>query len=376
GMKVIVRGDLIVYEADGKLEIRANNMFQSGVGDLAEQLEKLKLKLKAEGLFEEDHKKPLPPYPFSIGIITGNHTAALEDMYNRLNERWPIAKTTLYPASVQGKDAAPTIIAALKKADEANHDLLILGRGGGSIEDLWCFNDESLARAIYELNTPIVTGIGHEIDFTIADFVADKRANTPTGAIEISTPTLSEVKDKIEQYKSKLQKITSLILQQKKQALSLMKKSPYFLDSSKILEYRLMHMQYLREKLFHTKMLFQDKEVKIKQYQTRLQKDANDMCKDLSIKINQNRLSIDHALKEYQNKQIHKLQEKIKLLDAYSPLKVMARGYSLVENKDKVIHQADEATIGDELKITLSKGKLYAEVTKVEDDYGKEKYDM
>ena len=192
GDKVLVRGSITVYNLQGQLQCSVFSMQNDGLGDLFIQFEMLKKKLFEEGLFDEKFKKPLPKYPLSIGIITGDNTAALQDILKVLNHRWPIADICVYPCIVQGEQASASIIKQLKIAD-TKHDVLILARGGGSIEDLWAFNNEKLARVIFDLYTPIVTGVGHETDTTIVDLVSDFRAPTPTGAAQIATPDSSVV---------------------------------------------------------------------------------------------------------------------------------------------------------------------------------------
>ena len=173
GMKVLVSGRISVYEATGSYQIYVNTMEMDGIGNLYLEFEKLKKKLASEGLFNPEHKKPIPKYPKTIGIITAPTGAAIRDILSTIKRRYPIAKTILFPALVQGEGAKESVTRQLKKAQEYDLDVIICGRGGGSIEDLWCFNEEMVARAIYESKIPVISAVGHEIDFTIADFVAD-----------------------------------------------------------------------------------------------------------------------------------------------------------------------------------------------------------
>ena len=194
GMKVVVTGRVTVFPRDGAYQLYCNTMIPEGVGDLAVAFEQLKAKLYAEGLFDSDHKKPLPPYPEKIAIVTSSAGAAVHDMIRILRRRYPIAKVILLPVRVQGVEAPPEIAGAIRYADKWHiGDVIITGRGGGSIEDLWAFNDERVARAIYQCETPIISAVGHEPDVTISDFVADARASTPSNAAEIAVPDQGEL---------------------------------------------------------------------------------------------------------------------------------------------------------------------------------------
>ena len=194
GMKVLVRGDVTVYEGSGQYQIYVHDMQPDGVGDLYLAFEQLKEKLTKEGLFAVEHKKPIPKFPATVGVVTSPTGAALRDIITTIKRRYPIAKILILPALVQGDQAAPSITDAINQANEKKHgiDVLIVGRGGGSIEELWAFNEEIVARAIYESTIPIISAVGHETDFTIADFVADLRAPTPTGAAELAVPHIDE----------------------------------------------------------------------------------------------------------------------------------------------------------------------------------------
>ena len=206
GMNVLVEGRISCYPAQGTYQIYVEKMEQDGIGNLYIEFEKLKEKLQKEGLFDENHKVPIPKFPKRIGVVTASTGAAIKDILSTIKRRYPLCETILFPSLVQGKSAAPDIVKQIKKAEEFNLDVLIVGRGGGSIEDLWAFNEEIVARAIYESNIPIISAVGHEIDYTIADFVADLRAPTPTGAAEMAVPTLLEIKNIINQYVIRLNK--------------------------------------------------------------------------------------------------------------------------------------------------------------------------
>ncbi|MDE5539077.1 MAG: exodeoxyribonuclease VII large subunit [Bacilli bacterium] len=222
GMNVLVEGRISCYPAQGTYQIYVDKMEPDGLGNLYIEFEKLKAKLSKEGLFAPEHKKTIPKIPKRIGIITASTGAAIKDILSTIKRRFPICETILFPSLVQGKDAAPDIVRNIKEADSGKYDLdvLIVGRGGGSIEDLWAFNEEIVARAIYEARVPIISAVGHEIDFTIADFVADMRAPTPTGAAEMAVPTIAEINNMINSYKIRLNEFTSNLLHKNKLRLN------------------------------------------------------------------------------------------------------------------------------------------------------------
>ena len=212
GMKVLVKGKVSVFEGTGNYQIYVSEIKEDGIGNLFELYEKLKKKLEKEGLFKPEHKKPIPRIPKRVGVITAPTGAAVRDIMSTINRRYPLCEVILFPSLVQGKDAKDDIVKNIKLADTYNLDVIICGRGGGSIEDLWAFNEEIVARAIYACETPIISAVGHEIDFTIADFVADKRAETPTAAAEMCVPNKTDLISVINQMEKRLNKnILSLI---------------------------------------------------------------------------------------------------------------------------------------------------------------------
>ena len=212
GMKVLVKGKVTVFEGTGNYQIYVSEVKEDGIGNLFELYEKLKKDLEKEGLFKQDHKKPIPKIPNRIGVITAPTGAAVRDIMSTINRRYPLCEVILFPSLVQGKDAKDDIVKNIKLADTYDLDVIICGRGGGSIEDLWAFNEEIVARAIYACNTPIISAVGHEIDFTIADFVADKRAETPTAAAEMCAPSKADLINLLKQMELRLNKnINSLI---------------------------------------------------------------------------------------------------------------------------------------------------------------------
>ena len=225
GTKVLVKGRISVFEQTGNYQIYVSEMIEDGVGNLYALYEKLKQDLKKDGLFDESHKKKIPAIPSRVGVVTAPTGAAIRDIISTINRRYPLCEVYLFPSLVQGNGAKEDIVKNIKLADTYDLDTLIVGRGGGSIEDLWAFNEEIVARAIYECNTPVISAVGHEVDFTIADFVADKRAATPTGAAEIAVPDKSELKNLIKQLEIRSSKNINNIINYNKTILEKIKTS-------------------------------------------------------------------------------------------------------------------------------------------------------
>ena len=205
GMKVVVNGNISVYERDGRYQLYAKSVERQGIGDLYKAFEELKLRLAESGMFDAMYKKPIPAFSYRIGVVTAQTGAVIRDIYNVSSRRNPFARIVLYPASVQGEGAAETIISGIKELDKLGLDVIIIGRGGGSIEDLWCFNDERLARTIFEAETPVISAVGHETDFTISDFAADLRAPTPSAAAELAVFDYNSFINTLSDYRYKMQ---------------------------------------------------------------------------------------------------------------------------------------------------------------------------
>lgn len=364
GDKVILTGDVSVYETMGSMQMIVGNMQPSGIGDLFLKLEELKKKLNNEGFFNTDHKKQLKKYPMSIALVTGSNTAAREDMLITLHNRWPIAKVYEYPCPVQGTEAIPKIIASLQQADQGNHDVILLARGGGSLEDLWCFNDESLCRCIYDLNTPIVTGVGHETDTTLVDYVSDIRANTPTGAVEVATPDIYEVQAMIDSYALRMNNIVKHKLQEQIVHVQ------YY--SERILQYE--DKLKLKRHQFH--ILFQEFNQMLYLYSKDLKDNLNQIQNTLILDTKRNILEREHQIKDYDTKLFNsldkmkrsyqnQLEKNVSLLDAYSPLKVLSRGYSVTYHNDKVIKSITEVNQEETIKVRLSDGNIIAKVEEI-----------
>lgn len=320
GMKVMVFGSVSVFERDGVYQIYCKSMLEDGMGDLHEKFEQLKAKLEAEGLFSQSHKKTIPMYPKIIGVLTSQTGAVIRDIINVSSRRNPNVYIRLLPVPVQGPGAAEQIASKIKLMNEKKlADILIVGRGGGSLEDLWPFNEEIVARAIYESEIPIISAVGHETDFTIADFVADLRAPTPSAAAELAVPDIYDLKQKIQNYQNRYKEALKKKIEVMKLKFEKIMKSRVFTDPTR--------------KIIDNSIILDD-------YIKRLEK----------------------AITETQKHKKNKYNELIAKLDALSPLKTLIRGYSIVEKEGKIIKSAKQVNKLDEISIKFIDGKIQAKV--------------
>ena len=330
GLKVIIRGRVSLYEKDGQYQFYAEEMYTDGLGDISLQFEQIKERLKAEGLFDTENKRPIPKFPKSIAVITSETGAAVQDILNILTRRYPLTEIVLCPVSVQGENAVPEMLNALERVYALSRcDLIIIGRGGGSIEDLWAFNSEALARKIFESPIPVISAVGHETDFTICDFVADLRAPTPSAAAELAVPDIAEIKNNLSALNQNLKSALQDKLNNLKLRFTAVEKSPYFKNGEKtILNSRRQTLDILTDNLFS-------------RYGTVL------------------------------NRYSARLKQSIVSLDALSPLKVLSRGYSVAEIDGKVLTSVNNAKVGDKLTLKLSDGSLLCTVDSQGDNNGK-----
>lgn len=322
GQQVIVLGNISVYERDGRYQLYAREIVMEGRGLLYQQYEALKKELEAKGYFAPEHKKAIPPFPERIGIVTAPTGAAIQDMTHISARRNPYVQLILYPAIVQGTAAADSIVRGIERLDREGVDIIIVGRGGGSIEDLWAFNEKKVAEAIYRCQTPVISAVGHETDVTIADFAADLRAPTPSAAAELAVPEWSEISRRISDYRRRLaMKMTERISWYRSMAGQYQVRLKYVSPSSRIMEYRqrLMSME-----------------------------DALGLVMTEKIRDGRHRLAL------YSEK-----------LSGLSPLKPLERGYALVSTEDgKDIHSVGDISEGQRLNIRLADGWMETEVIK------------
>jgi len=322
GMKVIAMGKISVFPRDGAYQLYCSAMALDGVGDLYAAFEQLKKKLESQGLFDQAHKKPIPRYPGTIGIITSSAGAAVHDMLRIIRKRYPLTNVRLLPVRVQGAEAPGEIAAAIRYA---NHfqlaDLLIVGRGGGSIEDLWAFNDEQVAYAIYQSIIPVISAVGHEPDVTISDYVADLRAATPSNAAELAVPDREALEQTLDSMSSAMATALNRQLRSARQHLDVLSKSQSLKSPTSYLEQKGKGLELLRNRLASA-----------------------------------------------QNQVIHRSSQRFvaltSKLDAMSPLKVLTRGYAMTENESgEVIRSVNQIAPGDNISVLLSDGTLAATVT-------------
>ncbi len=373
GDRVIVQADVSVYTGRGDLQLLITAMKPDGIGDLYLQYEALKKKLEAEGLFDISHKKKIPAYPFRIALVTGRNTAARSDVLTTLDRRWPCAAITEFPVLVQGKESAAQIIAALQKADQMQFDVILLVRGGGSIEDLWSFNDEALARRIYSLATPIITGVGHETDFTIADFVSDLRAPTPTGAAERCSPDITEVRNRLIRYDGALRMNMLDTLGYERERLQKLAENRYLSDPYRLVSDRALRLHALSFRL-NGKISLQKAGLqrKLAEHRSFLGQYAGKTIDTYRRQIDLQRASLIKDVADIFRNSHTALGKNAALLDAFSPLKVLGRGYSIAMKDGKVIRSAAGLQEGDRISLRLAEGKADALITKTYEEVGSE----
>lgn len=325
GQSVIVLGQVSVYERDGKYQLYAKEIIEEGLGLLYQRYEQLKAMLDKEGLFLAEHKKQIPAYPKAIGIVTARTGAAIQDIINIAGRRNPYVQLYLYPAQVQGEGAAKTIAAGIKALEKKGVDTIIVGRGGGSIEDLWAFNEEVVARAIYQCSVPIISAVGHETDVTIADFVSDLRAPTPSAAAELAVPDLRALLNEMDKLKNTLNRSIGM-------KVSLYRKE----------------LESLNIRLGHLSPIYQ-----IRQKRQQLIDSEQTLLQLINRKVTARR---------------HMLEIYIEKLEGLSPLKKLNKGYSLVVNKDnRIVNSIKKTTAGDVLRISVTDGDIIAEVSELKE---------
>ena len=321
GMKIRAFGKVDVYSRDGGYKLYCSSLEPEGTGDLQIAFEQLKARLEAEGLFRAEHKKKLPPFPDSIALITSGSGAAVHDMIRIIGHRWPMTKVLVMPVRVQGTEAPPEIVGAIRYANEFHiADLIITGRGGGSMEDLWAFNDERVARAIYASEIPVISAVGHEPDVLISDYVADRRASTPSNAAEIAVPDWREIRDCLDSLDIRSRQAIHKKLSQISQRLESLSTKRVLNDPTVYIDNRRLELDYRIEKL--------------------------NSCMERQLRSKR-----------------HIFETKGTALDAMSPIRVLSRGYSITENEQgAVIHSVGEISPGDPVKIIFRDGQASCRV--------------
>ena len=349
GMGVTVCGRVSVYPRDGAYQLYCEGLMPEGAGDLQLAYEQLKAKLEKEGLFDRSHKKPIPRYPERIAVITSSAGAAVHDIIRVLRRRWPMGKIMLLPVRVQGVEAPGEIAAALRYASEHKvADVVITGRGGGSIEDLWAFNDERVARAIYDCEIPVISAVGHEPDVTIADFVADLRAATPSNAAELAAPDVTELMQAIDSAMRRLENSMAKRISGSREALEALSSRRVLQSATGFIEQRRSQVETLRVRL-EAASGFASK--------------SRSQLDNLASRLDS---ALDAAMTRKKNEYLRAAAK----LDALSPLKVLSRGYAIAMDEDgRAVKDSSGVRAGDKLTVRLASGALGC---RVEDVYGKQ----
>lgn len=371
GMKVLAVGRITLYEPSGQYQLTIDSMEPDGVGALYQALEQLKQKFQAAGLFDLP-KKAIPVFPKKIAVITSPTGAVIRDILTTIQRRFPIVEVTVFPTRVQGKEATAEIVAAFNKVENVaeEFDTVILARGGGSIEDLWCFNEEAVAQAILACSLPVISSIGHETDTTLADLVADIRAATPTAAAEIAVPVLTDLLERIVILKQRMnyamkQKLTVARKQFERSNESYVLKQPERLYQAYIQQLDL-SVQRLEAQQHR---YFEQLTYRLNYLMQRLNSQhPNQQLKHWQQIVN----NLDNQLKQQFKQVMRQKQQNLKhqahLLDAYSPLKSMSRGYALIEHEQQHVTTIDQLSIGDEMKVQFVDGQVVAEVKSIHEE--------
>ena len=321
GIKVVLRGRVSIYEKDGQYQFYVDEMHPDGLGDISLAFRQIKERLSKEGLFEQVNKRPLPKFPKRIAVVTSETGAAVQDIINILTRRWPLCEIMLCPVSVQGENAVPEMLDALERIYcLSNCDLIIIGRGGGSIEDLWAFNSEDLARKIFESPIPVISAVGHETDFTICDFVSDLRAPTPSAAAELAVPDRSDILTRIDNYKKNMKLALEDRLNSAKMRYLAIENSPYF------------------------------------------KKPLNTLIDNRKLTIDTLTDKLTSSYKAILNTNKTRFITKVASLETLSPLKVLSSGYSVAESNGKIVKSINDISVGDKLTLKVTDGSILCNV--------------
>ena len=342
GMNVILEGYIDVYAPQGRYQLITDRITQAGIGSLYEEYEKLKEKLKKEGLFDKDIKKELPKFPEKIGVVTAPTGAVIRDIITTVKRRWPYCEIILFPSLVQGENATYDITRQIKHSQEYSLDVLIIGRGGGSIEDLWCFNDEKVARAIFNCSTPTISAVGHEVDFTIADFVADKRAPTPTAAAELAVPQKEHMAKQVNQLNIRLNETIKSKLNENRQKLDNISQKQIFQEPTKLYSAKRNQYNLITEKFnLNSKKIIHNKQKRL------------DEIKNKYILKNPEKLI---------EKQKQEILQYINKIEVLNPLSTLKRGYTISRVNGKIISKSKDIKKDDTLELEFQDGKINTKV--------------
>lgn len=367
GMKVLVIGKVSVFEKSGQYQINIEHMEPDGVGALYLAYEQLKKKLEAEGLFSLP-KKPIPQFPKKIAILTSESGAVIQDIQTTVARRFPIVQLVLYPTVVQGVHAVNSILKNLDLVEQEDYDVVIIGRGGGSIEDLWAFNEEPVVRRVAELSIPVISSVGHETDTTLIDFVSDMRAATPTAAAEIATPVLMEIHQQLRNLQTRLEQALSRQLQIKRERMQALANASIFQNPERIYQVYQQRVDQLEIRLQQMmQQSVQHKRQQLLKNQHRLELGSP------SRRVQTEKQALQYLAKRLEQAQGQLMKDKkqqfqraIQQLDLLSPLKIMNRGYGILQQEETIIKSVDQLEVNQELTIQLVDGTVRSKVTSVE----------
>ena len=367
GMKVLVIGKVSVFEKSGQYQINIEHMEPDGVGALYLAYEQLKKKLEAEGLFSLP-KKPIPQFPKKIAILTSESGAVIQDIQTTVARRFPIVQLVLYPTVVQGIHAVNSILKNLDLVEQEDYDVVIIGRGGGSIEDLWAFNEEPVVRRVAELSIPVISSVGHETDTTLIDFVSDMRAATPTAAAEIATPVLMEIHQQLRNLQTRLEQALSRQLQIKRERMQALANASIFQNPERIYQVYQQRVDQLEMRLQQMmQQSVQQKRQQLVKNQHRLELGSP------SRRVQTEKQALQYLAKRLEQAQGQLMKDKkqqfqraIQQLDLLSPLKIMNRGYGILQQEETIIKSVDQLEVNQELTIQLVDGTVRSKVTSVE----------
>ena len=367
GMKVLVIGKVSVFEKSGQYQINIEHMEPDGVGALYLAYEQLKKKLEAEGLFSLP-KKPIPQFPKKIAILTSESGAVIQDIQTTVARRFPIVQLVLYPTVVQGVHAVNSILKNLDLVEQEDYDVVIIGRGGGSIEDLWAFNEEPVVRRVAELSIPVISSVGHETDTTLIDFVSDMRAATPTAAAEIATPVLMEIHQQLRNLQTRLEQALSRQLQIKRERMQALANASIFQNPERIYQVYQQRVDQLEMRLQQMmQQSVQQKRQQLVKNQHRLELGSP------SRRVQTEKQALQYLAKRLEQAQGQLMKDKkqqfqraIQQLDLLSPLKIMNRGYGILQQEETIIKSVDQLEVNQELTIQLVDGTVRSKVTSVE----------
>lgn len=368
GQKVLVIGRVSLYEASGNYQIYIEHMEPDGVGALYQALKELQQKLAQEGLFQGP-KKPLVRFPKKIAVVTSPSGAVIRDIITTVKRRYPIAEITLFPTLVQGEQAAANIVKNIQAADALDFDTLIIGRGGGSIEDLWPFNEEKVARAIFAAKTPIISSVGHETDTTIADLVADVRAATPTAAAELAVPVLVEELARLQDYQQRLARSLQKTLQQKRQQVETLQGSYIFQQPRRLYDALEMKVDLLQQQLQqnYQRTLQQRKEIFSRLAQSLQQQNPTARLAKEQVYVEQLGKDLARLVLENVKDKRQRFTSLVTNLDLLSPLNILGRGFSYVTVADQIVKSVTQVDIKQEVVVHLHEGKFTAQVVEKEE---------